>query len=211
MTAANLTEQQRLELEAAAFRTLVHHLQTRKDVQNIDLMNLAGFCRNCLSKWYKAAADDLGVEVSNDQAREEIYGMPYAEWKAKYQKPCQPCPRHHEPVSMTLTDFRARLRSEHHLFTDTLAFIAEHYSYTPSAFDNGSVSNPAGQNEGSCKTLGFAILEGLSLEETLLAFGEHYRAVRDNPEGDDHANIRALQQTGLAGVHFERQPLSRRG
>ncbi|WP_134627383.1 HopJ type III effector protein, partial [Pseudomonas aeruginosa] len=99
---------------------------------------------------------------------------------------------------MTLTDFRARLRSEHHLFTDTLAFIAEHYSYTPSAFDNGSVSNPAGQNEGSCKTLGFAILEGLSLEETLLAFGEHYRAVRDNPEGDDHANIRALQQTGLA-------------
>ena len=67
---------------------------------------------------------------------------------------------------MTLTDFRARLRSEHHLFTDTLAFIAEHYSYTPSAFDNGSVSNPAGQNEGSCKTLGFAILEGLSLEET---------------------------------------------
>ncbi|MGG6877646.1 UNVERIFIED_CONTAM: HopJ type III effector protein [Pseudomonas aeruginosa] len=112
---------------------------------------------------------------------------------------------------MTLTDFRARLRSEHHLFTDTLAFIAEHYSYTQSAFDNGSVSNPAGQNEGSCKTLGFAILEGLSLEETLLAFGEHYRAVRDNPEGDDHANIRALQQTGLAGVHFERQPLSRRG
>lgn len=90
MTAANLTEQQRLELEAAAFRTLVHHLQTRKDVQNIDLMNLAGFCRNCLSKWYKAAADDLGVEVSNDQAREEIYGMPYAEWKAKYQKEASP-------------------------------------------------------------------------------------------------------------------------
>lgn len=90
MTAANLTEQQRLELEAAAFRTLVHQLQTRKDVQNIDLMNLAGFCRNCLSKWYKAAADDLGVEVSNDQAREEIYGMPYAEWKAKYQKEASP-------------------------------------------------------------------------------------------------------------------------
>lgn len=65
-------------------------MQTRKDVQNIDLMNLAGFCRNCLSKWYKAAADDLGVEVSNDQAREEIYGMPYAEWKAKYQKEASP-------------------------------------------------------------------------------------------------------------------------
>ncbi|MCY1267527.1 HopJ type III effector protein [compost metagenome] len=112
---------------------------------------------------------------------------------------------------MTLTDFRARLRSEQHLFSDTLQYIAEHYSYTPSAFTNGDVENPAGQNEGSCKTLAFAILEGLSLEETLLAFGEHYRAVRDNPDGTDHANIRALQATGLAGVRFERQPLSRRG
>lgn len=81
-----MNEQQRLELEAAAFRRLVQHLRSRSDVQNIDLMNLAGFCRNCLSKWYKAAADDLGVEVSPEQAREEIYGMPYADWKAKYQK-----------------------------------------------------------------------------------------------------------------------------
>ncbi|OEC46775.1 cell division protein DedD [Pseudomonas sp. 1D4] len=81
-----MNEQQRLELEAAAFRRLVQHLRSRTDVQNIDLMNLAGFCRNCLSKWYKAAADDLGVEVSPEQAREEIYGMPYADWKAKYQK-----------------------------------------------------------------------------------------------------------------------------
>ena len=77
------------ELEAAAFRTLVHHLQTRKDVQNIDLMNLAGFAATACPR-YKAAADDLGVEVSNDQAREEIYGMPYAEWKAKYQKEASP-------------------------------------------------------------------------------------------------------------------------
>jgi hypothetical protein len=81
-----MTEQEQTELEAAAFRRLVQHLRTRADVQNIELMNLAGFCRNCLSKWYKAAADDLGVEVSQEQAREEIYGMPYAEWKAKYQK-----------------------------------------------------------------------------------------------------------------------------
>jgi len=81
-----MTEQQRLELEAAAFRALVQHLRSRTDVQNIDLMNLSGFCRNCLSKWYKAAADDLGVELSQDQAREAIYGMPYAEWKAKHQK-----------------------------------------------------------------------------------------------------------------------------
>ncbi|MNZ42569.1 hypothetical protein D3C78_601460 [compost metagenome] len=86
----NLTEEQRTELEAAAFRTLVQHLRSRKDVQNIELMNLAGFCRNCLSKWYKAAADEMGVEISADEAREEIYGMPYAEWKAKYQKEATP-------------------------------------------------------------------------------------------------------------------------
>lgn len=81
-----MNDDQRQQLEAAAFRTLVQHLRDRPDVQNIDLMNLAGFCRNCLSKWYKAAADDLGYEVSADAAREEIYGMPYAEWKANYQK-----------------------------------------------------------------------------------------------------------------------------
>lgn len=81
-----MTEEERIELEAAAFRTLVQHLRDRTDVQNIELMNLAGFCRNCLSKWYKAAADDLGIELTPEQARETIYGMPYAEWKAKYQK-----------------------------------------------------------------------------------------------------------------------------
>jgi hypothetical protein len=81
-----MTEQERLELEAAAFRSLVQHLRSRTDVQNIDMMNLAGFCRNCLSKWFKNAADDLGVSITPDEAREEIYGMPYAEWKAKYQK-----------------------------------------------------------------------------------------------------------------------------
>ncbi|WJN60791.1 DUF1244 domain-containing protein [Pseudomonas sp. SO81] len=81
-----MTEQQRLELEAAAFRRLVQHLRERSDVQNIDLMNLAGFCRNCLSKWYKAAADEQGVAVDMEQAREVVYGMPYAEWKAQYQK-----------------------------------------------------------------------------------------------------------------------------
>ena len=81
-----MTDQQRLELEAAAFRHLVQHLRSRPDVQNIDLMNLSGFCRNCLSKWFKAAADDTGVDLTMDQAREEIYGMPYAEWKSQYQK-----------------------------------------------------------------------------------------------------------------------------
>ena len=81
-----MTEQQRLELEAAAFRALVQHLRSRTDVQNIDLMNLSGFCPNCLAKWYQAAADNLGVELDLEQAREAIYGMPYAEWKAQHQK-----------------------------------------------------------------------------------------------------------------------------
>lgn len=80
-----MTPQQQLELEAAAFRRLVDHLQKRADVQNIDLMNLSGFCRNCLSKWLKAAADDRQIELSLDDAREQVYGMPYAEWKAQYQ------------------------------------------------------------------------------------------------------------------------------
>jgi uncharacterized protein len=75
----------RTELEAAAFRGLVEHLRRRTDVQNIDLMNLAGFCRNCLSKWYLAAAKKRGVDMNYDQAREAVYGMPYEEWKSKYQ------------------------------------------------------------------------------------------------------------------------------
>ncbi len=74
------------ELEAAAFRRLLQHLGERTDVQNIELMNLAGFCRNCLSKWYRAAAEERGMEMSYEQARTIIYGMPYDEWKAKYQK-----------------------------------------------------------------------------------------------------------------------------
>lgn len=76
----------RTELEAAAFRRLVEHLRAHNEVQNIDLMNLAGFCRNCLSKWYRAAAEERGVALSDDEAREIIYGMPYREWKARFQK-----------------------------------------------------------------------------------------------------------------------------
>src|ERR1700759_5729959 len=73
------------ELEAAVFRRLVEHLRNRTDVQNIDLMTLAGFCRNCLSNWMKEAADAQGIAVSKDESREAVYGMPYEEWKAKYQ------------------------------------------------------------------------------------------------------------------------------
>jgi hypothetical protein len=81
-----MNEKDRIKLDAAAFRRLVQHLRSRPDVQNIDLMNLAGFCRNCLGKWYKAAADDLEIQLTAEQAREQIYGMPYAEWKARYQQ-----------------------------------------------------------------------------------------------------------------------------
>lgn len=81
-----LDDRTRTELEAAAFRRLVEHFRTRTDVQNKDVMDLAGFCRNCLAKWYRAAAEERGVELSDESARELIYGMPYSEWKAKFQK-----------------------------------------------------------------------------------------------------------------------------
>jgi len=81
-----MDKQTQTELEAAAFRRLLTHLDSRKDVQNIDLMNLSGFCRNCLSKWYKAAAEEKGLSMDYDEAREIIYGMPYEEWKTKHQK-----------------------------------------------------------------------------------------------------------------------------
>ncbi|MGE0577347.1 DUF1244 domain-containing protein [Reyranella sp.] len=81
-----MDDKNRTELEAAAFRRLVAHLQQRTDVQNIDLMNLAGFCRNCLSRWYREEAGTRGIEIADPKAREIVYGMPYEEWKTKYQK-----------------------------------------------------------------------------------------------------------------------------
>jgi hypothetical protein len=81
-----LDDKTRTELEAAVFRRLIEHLRARTDVQNIDLMNLAGFCRNCLSNWMKEAADAKGLTMSKDESREAVYGMPYDEWRAKYQK-----------------------------------------------------------------------------------------------------------------------------
>ena len=80
-----MDDQTKLELEAAAFRRLLQHLDERTDVQNIDLMNLAGFCRNCLSRWYQEAAAERGVDIDKEAAREVVYGMPYAEWKTKHQ------------------------------------------------------------------------------------------------------------------------------
>lgn len=85
-----LDDRTRTELEAAAFRTLVEHLRNRTDVQNIDLMTLAGFCRNCLAKWYRAAAEGKGLEMGYEEAREIVYGMPYEEWRAKHQTGATP-------------------------------------------------------------------------------------------------------------------------
>ena len=78
------------DIEAAVFRRLLEHLDSRKDVQNIELMNLAGFCRNCLAKWYAAAAAEQGAEIDYEAAREQVYGMPYADWKARYQTEATP-------------------------------------------------------------------------------------------------------------------------
>ena len=94
---------QTTEIEAAVFRKLLSHLDERKDVQNIDLMNLAGFCRNCLSKWYRAAAEEAGIEVSDAAARERVYGMPYPEWKEKFQR---------EATAEQRTAFESRANSE---------------------------------------------------------------------------------------------------
>ena len=82
----DLDDAERTRIEAAVFRRLLEHLDERKDVQNIDLMNLAGFCRNCLSKWYVAAAGEAGRDVDYEAARERVYGMPYDQWKARYQQ-----------------------------------------------------------------------------------------------------------------------------
>jgi hypothetical protein len=90
MTKPELDPETRQALEAAAFRSLVEHLRGRTDVQNIDLMNLAGFCRNCLSRWYREAAEAKGIALSDPDAREIVYGMPYKEWQAKYQAPASP-------------------------------------------------------------------------------------------------------------------------
>lgn len=85
-----MDDQTRLELEAAAYRRLRDHLAARTDVQNIDLMNLAGFCRNCLSTWYREAAEARGLDMGKEEAREAVYKMPYAEWKARYQTEATP-------------------------------------------------------------------------------------------------------------------------
>lgn len=113
-------------------------------------------------------------------------------------------------MNNALTHFLAGLNSGQQGFADTLAFIEHHYLYQPQPFDNGLLHNAAGENQGSCKILGLALLEGLSLEQTLLCFGEHYRGVQATPEGTDHPNIRQLMKGGLEGVKFTVLPLTRK-
>lgn len=110
-----------------------------------------------------------------------------------------------------LETFLNNLNKPDFAFACTLAFINEHYSYSPQAFKNGEVENAAGQNEGSCKTLSFALLENLTTEQALRCFGEHYRDVLATPDGQDHANIRALIKHGLAGVVFSGPALVAKG
>ena len=81
-----MNDDKKIELQSATFERLLQHLNKRKDVQNIDIMNLAGFCRNCLSKWYREEAEKKGIKISEPEAREHVYGMPYSEWKDRYQK-----------------------------------------------------------------------------------------------------------------------------
>ena len=109
-----------------------------------------------------------------------------------------------------LDDFRRQLSSGEHAFATTLAFIEQHYLFQPGAFVNNGVRSDSGQNEGSRRVLGLALLEGFSQEQALLAFGEHYRSVLATPQGSDHANIRALMAGSLAGVSFDQAPLKRR-
>ena len=99
-----MDDKTRTELKPRVYRRLVEHLRSRTDVQNIDLMNLAGFCRNCLSNWMKEAADAKGVPMSKDQSRESVYGMPFDEWQAKYQKEASPNRRRHSKRQARSTD-----------------------------------------------------------------------------------------------------------
>lgn len=111
---------------------------------------------------------------------------------------------------MTRDTFLSRLGTPQHRFADTLAFIDAHYDYRPSGFANGSVHNVSTENQGSCKVLAMAQDLALNDEQALHCFAEHYESVLADPDGSAHANIRALMQTGLAGVRFETFPLTRR-
>ena len=111
---------------------------------------------------------------------------------------------------LALEQFKLQLTDPQHRFADSLAFIEQHYDYQPTAFSNGSVHNALGENSGSCKIFALALLENLSAEQALLAFGEHYRHVQASPDGVDHQNIRQFLMNGLAEIHYQQPALKRK-
>ncbi len=204
-------------IEAAVMRRFLKHLNTRKDVQNIQLMTLAGFCRNCLGKWYKSAAESEGQEISGDDARQWAYSdMPYGEWKQNYQMPSNTLEmalfNQQQALQSDMSAFREKLNANTALFSETLALVEKWYNLSSSAFKNGldgqAVNNESGQNEGSLKVFALGRLNGFTPEQTLACFGEHFRDVQATPNGSDHQNIRQFMIHNWPGIQFSHAPLT---
>jgi len=204
------------KIEAAVMRRFLKHLSTRKDVQNIQLMTLAGFCRNCLGKWYKSAAQEQGVEISSDDARQWSYdNMPYSQWKQEYQLASSDEEmalfNQQQALQSDMNAFRAKLADNSVEFSETLALVEKWYTLTPCSFTNGEgenkVDNAQGTNEGSLKVFALSRLNGFTPEQALACFGEHYRDVLATPEGVDHQNIRQFMSHGWNGIEFSQAPL----
>jgi len=197
-------------------RRFLEHLNTRKDVQNIELMTLAGFCRNCLSKWYKAAGSEEGLTITDEEARQWVYGMSYDQWKTEYQLPSSDQQmalfNQQQALQADMTSFREKLASNTVAFSETLALVEKWYDVQSTAFTNGldeqAVENAAGQNEGSLKVFALGRLNGFTPEQALASFGEHYRDVLATPDGEDHQNIRQFMRHGWAGIQFHGAPMT---
>jgi hypothetical protein len=203
-------------IEAAVMRRFLKHLNTRKDVQNMQLMTLAGFCRNCLGKWYKSAAQDEGQEISGDDARQWAYSdMSYSDWKENYQLPNSDLEmalfNQQQALQSDMSVFREKLNTNTAQFSDGQALAEKWYDLSSSAFKNGlnehAVNNPSGQNEGSLKVFALGRLNGFTPQQTLACFGEHYRDVQATPEGGDHQNIRQFMIHGWPGIQFSHAAL----
>ncbi len=204
-------------IEAAVMRRFLQHLNTRKDVQNIQLMTLAGFCRNCLGKWYKSAAQGEGQDISSDDARQWAYSdMPSSEWKQNYQLPSSDLEmalfNQQQALQSDMSAFREKLNNNSVDFSETLALVEKWYDLNGTAFknglDNNAVNNEKGQNEGSLKVFALGRLNGFTPAQTLACFGEHYRDVLATPDGSDHQNIRQFMIHGWPGIAFESAPLA---
>jgi hypothetical protein len=204
-----MNKQQQTELEAAAFRRLLAHLDQRKDVQNIDLMTQAGFCRNCLAKWFKADASEHNLEVSYDEAREHIYGMPYSQWKEHHQKDSSPEQQQRFQQRQALYELIDKLNAREAEFEDTMALIGDFYNYQATDFTNGSTVNASGTNEGSCKIFALAQINDLTPTQTLPLFGRFYfDDVLGHPDAQDHGNIRNFMSQGWKGISFKATALT---